>query len=281
MLSAAYDDAQKVWKKINRMEVQRTFATMGIRWKFITERASHQGGWWERYCRMLKRPLKVVLGKALLTFQELETVLTDIEAQVNSRPITYVGDDVRDGMHLTPAHLLIGRPLGQLPRVPNQREVELNLKKRFLYRQRVADHFWQRWIKEYLPSLNVRKKWREEKKPLRIGDVVLVAEDKTPRGKWILAKVSELYTGRDGLIRNVKVKTAKGHLKRSVHKIHLLEIADTKEPEETSVAEDLVTEDVETVEPEPTEVKKKEEIATYVPMGPRMLRPRIRKNYKC
>ena len=92
---------------------------------------------------MIKQPLKIVLGKAMLTFQEMETVLTDIEAQVNSRPLTYVGNDIKDGMVITPAHLLIGRPLGHLPRFIDHAEKEISLQKRFLYRQRIADHFWR------------------------------------------------------------------------------------------------------------------------------------------
>ena len=273
VLSAAYSDAQRVWKKIDHKDVQRSFAT-GIKWKFITERASHQGGWWERYCRMLKRPLKAILGKALLTFQELQTVLTDIEAQINSRPITYIGDDVRDGMHLTPAHLLIGRPLGQMPRISDQSESNLSLQKRFLYRRR--------WMKEYLLNLNVRKRWLSERKRLHVGDVVLVAEGKTPRGKWIIAKVVELYTGRDGLVRNVKLKTTKGHLNRSVHKLHLLEVAEASkllheglvEIEPKTVVEQVIKKPKE--KPKLGESPNKERIDTCVPMGPRMLRPRNR-----
>lgn len=129
-------------------------------------------------------------------------------------------------MVVTPAHLLIGRPLGHLPQLPNRAEEDLNIQKRFLYRQRIADHFWRRWQKEYLPNLNVRKKWKTEEPPLKVGDVVLVSEDKIPRSKWTIAKVEELRTGRDGLVRNVKVKTAKGLLSRPVQKLHLLEAAE-------------------------------------------------------
>ena len=131
-------------------------------------------------------------------------------------------------MVITPAHLVLGRPLGRLPDFANRIEKEMNLKKRFLYRQRIADHFWKRFQKEYLPTLNVRHKWKMEQSPLALGDVVLVAEDNTPRCKWILAEVEQLYTGRHELVRNVKVKTARGYLNRPVQKLHLLERMSTK-----------------------------------------------------
>lgn len=137
VLKAAFSDAQKAWKNINVKEVERQFASKGVRWKFITQRASHQGGWWERYCRMLKQPLKFVLGKALLTYQEMETDLTDIGAKINSRPLTYVGDDIKNGMVITPAHLLIRTPAI----CPKRAEEDFKIQKRFLYRQRIADHF--------------------------------------------------------------------------------------------------------------------------------------------
>ena len=83
--------------KIDPNVVEEKLASQGVSWKFITERASHRGGHWERVCRQLKEPLRKVLGKAFLNYTEMLTVLTDIEALINSRPLTYIGDDIRDG----------------------------------------------------------------------------------------------------------------------------------------------------------------------------------------
>ena len=272
VLSAAYRNAQAVWKRLDKKEIERRFVSMGIKWKFNTERASHQGGQWEKFCDKVKRPLKLVVGKALLTYQELQTVLTDIEAQINSRPITYIGDDISDGMVITPAHLVLGRPLGRLPDFPNRFEKEIKLKKRFLYRQRIADHFWKRFQKEYLPTLNVRSKWHTEQPPLNLGDVVLVAEDNAPRCKWIIAKVVELFVGRGGLVRNVKVKTPRGYLNRPVQKLHLLEESSkndlVKEKQEREKREDedylqTAKEKAETSSPLPREdVQDENEVKT-------------------
>ena len=96
---------------------------MGIEWKSIAEKATWRGGFWERIVRSVKEPLRKVLGNALLSYIELYTILTDIEAIVNSRPLTYIGDDINDGEPITPAHLAIGRSLKCLPE-PNKSQSE-------------------------------------------------------------------------------------------------------------------------------------------------------------
>ena len=140
--------------KIDPDVVEEKLANQGVSWKFITERASHRGGHWERVCRQLKEPLRKVLGKALLNYTEMMTVLTDIEAMINSRPLTYIGDDIKDGRIITPALLTIGRDLGSVPD-DAPRMTEIKLSDRFRYQQRLQNHFWSRWLREYLPSLTV------------------------------------------------------------------------------------------------------------------------------
>ena len=150
--------------KIDPKEVERKLANEQVTWKFITERASHRGGHWERVCRQIKEPLRRVLGKALLTYTEMYTVLTDIEATINSRPLTYIGDDIKDGRIITPALLAVGRDLNQIPNEPNR---EISLADRYSYQQQLKNHFWKRWIREYLPRLTVRQKWTQETVPLK------------------------------------------------------------------------------------------------------------------
>ena len=92
--------------------------------------------------RSVKEPLRKVLGKALLFSQELATVLTRIEAVINSRPLTTVSDGVRDLMPITPAHLALGRSLLSLPDLVD--EVSTNkstTRQRFLYQQKFFSHF--------------------------------------------------------------------------------------------------------------------------------------------
>ena len=150
------------------------------------------------------------------------TVLRDIEATINSRPLTYIGDDVRDGRIITPALLAIGRDLGSSPVNP-PKKAELSLAECYCYQQRLQDHFWSRWVREYLPGLTVRQKLTREKIPLKENDVVQISDDNIPRGKWRNGKVMETFPGIDGRIRTVRLQIKKGSTNRAMQKLHLLE----------------------------------------------------------
>ena len=107
LFASSSAEAKKVWKKIDKDNVKLEVASKGIKWKYIAERSPWRGGWWERFCRSVKEPLRKVLGKALLTYTELYTVLTEVETIINACPLTFVGDDIRDQEPITPAHLEI------------------------------------------------------------------------------------------------------------------------------------------------------------------------------
>ena len=121
--------------------MKETLANDKVTWKFITERASHRGGHWERVCRQLKEPLRKVLGKALLSYSEMYTVLTDIEAIINSRPLTYISDDIEAGRIITPALLAVYRDLQKVPDIVPV-SAEVSLKDRYRYLTRIKNHFW-------------------------------------------------------------------------------------------------------------------------------------------
>ena len=88
----------------------------GIKWRFIPELAPFQGGFWEGMVRSVKRCLIKVVGRALVTYDELATLLVEIENVINSRPLTYVVDD-SDGISypLTLSQLVNGRNLSSSP----------------------------------------------------------------------------------------------------------------------------------------------------------------------
>ena len=87
----------------------------------------------------MKEPLRKILSKVLLSYQELATVLTRIEAVINSRPLTTVSDDVRDLMPVTPAHLPLGRSLYSFPDEVSTHEG--TTRQRYLYKQKLLPHF--------------------------------------------------------------------------------------------------------------------------------------------
>ena len=240
LFASSSEDAKRAWKKIDKDKVNSELATKGIKWKFIVERSPWRGGWWERFCRSVKEPLRKILGKALLIYTEMYTVLTEVEAIINARPLTFVGDDIRDQEPITPAHLAIGRSLRSLPVPTDIPEEDTGLLKRYLYRQKLVGHFWRRWQDEYLQQLSIRPKWNQEEPPLKVGDIVLVSEDKTPRGKWPLARVIGTFPGRDNVIRTVKLQTSKGQLKRPIQRCCKLELVEHGDVNPTIIAPDVV-----------------------------------------
>ena len=162
------------------------------------------------------------MGDVKLTFEELTTVLAQIEACLNSRPLVSINSPDEDGIEvLTPGHFLIGRPLCALPD-HSFSFCPVSLLRRWNLCQNLIRHFWQRWSSEYLSSLNKYNKWHHPTKNLTVGDVVILKEDGTIPTRWPLARVTKVHTGKDYLVRVATVKTARGTYKRPVTKIALL-----------------------------------------------------------
>ena len=194
-----------------------------IDWRFITPAASHMGGVWERLVSSVKRALKVVLGTQTVSDEVLSSALCEVEHVINSRPLTYVSSDTTDFRALTPNHALLG---GSSPHLPPGvfDSGDLCTRKRWRHAQALASHFWKRWIKEYLPTLTVRKKWQRDTKNVGEGDLVLLVDPNAPRGSWPLARVTQVFPGSDGRVRSVEIKTAGGGVfRRPVVKIAVLE----------------------------------------------------------
>ncbi|XP_064621089.1 uncharacterized protein LOC135483944 [Lineus longissimus] len=210
-------------QKNGKNKLNEEITGKGITWRFITERAPWHGGFYERLVQSVKKPLRRVLGKAHLTYLEMQTVLSDIEAQLNSRPLTSVSADKEDWSPITPGHLMIGRSLQVLPDASLAGHTTVAVSKRWAYNQHLSRIFWNRWTKEYLTELNQLRKWTEVRDNLHEGDVVLVAEDNTRKLDWKLGRVEEIFPGRDGLVRSVLVKTKSGLMRRPVQKLRLLE----------------------------------------------------------
>ena len=89
--------------------------------------------------------------------------------------------------------------------------------------QYLADVFWRRWISEYLPTLQVRQKWHKKNRNLQNNDLVLIVDERLPRGQWPLGLVVEALPDSEGLVRAVKVRSAGSIKTRPIHKLCLLE----------------------------------------------------------
>ena len=210
-----------VKRQMDDDRVQSYLSENGITWSYITERSPHRGAFYERLNRSLKEPLRKVLGRSRLNYAELYTVLTDIEAALNQRPLTYLGSDPRNLQAITPSHLAIGRALRTVPAIPD--DPNASISKRYKYLQMLLRHFWKRWSTGYLPTLAKRHKWPAVCPGPKIGDVCLITEENTTRPSWILGRIIEAIPSKDGLVRTFKLKTASGILTRPVQRLHLLE----------------------------------------------------------
>ena len=191
-------------------------------WHFNPPESPHMGGAWERMVRSVKTALRVILKEQLVGDFTLMTVLTEVESILNSRPLTPLSEDVEDFECLTPNHLLLGRQSSSQP--PGVfYELDMSLRKRWRQSQYLADQFWKRWRREYLPTLQIRPKWNVEQRNVSVGDLVLVVEDGVKRSKWKTGRVESVMPGQDGRVRVARVKTSTGSYVRPSAKLCFLE----------------------------------------------------------
>ena len=204
---------------------RNTLTTYGagheIEWVFIPPHAPHMGGVWERMVGIVKRVLRgVTKGAVRLTDEILGTLLCEVEAIVNGRPLTKLSEDPADLSVLTPSHLLLLRAPSSLPPcVPSDNAY----RHRWKYVQHLASEFWKRFVREYLPDLNQRRKWGDKERNFAVGDLVLVQQPGLPRGLWPLAIVEEVEISGDGAVRSVVVRSRVSKFRRPITKLVPLE----------------------------------------------------------
>jgi hypothetical protein len=200
-------------------------ADRSINWHFIPPHSPHMGGIWEAGVKSCKHHFKRIVGNALLRYEELYTLLTLIESCLSSRPITPMSNDPHDLEALTPGHFLIGAPL-TAPLEPNLEETQSNRLSRWELVERLRQQWWSRWSHEYLHQLQSRAKWRSKSSDIRPGKMVVIKEENVPPLLWRLGRIHDLHPGGDGAVRVVTIKTARGIIKRAVHKVCPLPIVD-------------------------------------------------------
>ncbi|KAL7306684.1 hypothetical protein TKK_0001357 [Trichogramma kaykai] len=199
-------------------------ANHGTDWTFIPPRAPHFGGIWEAGVRSVKHHLRRVIKDSTLTFEELSTMLCQIEACLNSRPLYQLSSSATDPTPITPGHILIGGPLLAVPE-PGLEDVKLTPSARWNLLTQMRDQFWHRWRFEYLHTLQQHNKWRVQHDDLHVGSMVLISEDNSPPTHWPMGIIQRTYKGDDGLVRVAIIKTANSVIKRPIHKLCLLPIA--------------------------------------------------------
>lgn len=203
--------------KETRTLIQNELTNRRIVWKTIPPRAPHFGGMWEANIRSVKTHLYRVIGKQLLSYEEMFTVLTQIECLLNSRPLCLLSDTPQPEV-LTPAHFLMSTPLQFLPAYDVQNE-SVHLRDRHKLLDNLVKSYWKRWHLEYLHTLQTRQKWNAPSVPVTVGTLVLIRQDDTPPLRWPTGIIEEVYPGKDGIIRVVLVRTPAGTFKRPVVKL--------------------------------------------------------------
>lgn len=159
----------------------------------------------------------------------LSTVMAEVTAMLNARPLTHLSVDPEDESPLTPNHFLLGRKHPHIPPDVFTESVGELSRRRWTAAQELAERYWKRWLVEYVPALTEREKWyREGKRDLAVGDLVLIVDPSSPRGYWPTGRVTELLVSKakkdkgKSVVRVVKVRTQTGEFKRPVVKLCLL-----------------------------------------------------------
>ncbi|KAL0146798.1 hypothetical protein M9458_057737 [Cirrhinus mrigala] len=174
----ANQDLSKLWQAIKDPQLLEYFSGKGIRAAWLVRK---------------------VLGRASLTFEEISTLLTEVEATLNSRPLTFVHNEVDEPQPLTPAHFLVGERLTALPPKPFPADHDHltvskeEMTRRWRYRNRLMTNLWNRWWKDYLLDLKSAHSCSPQKPTeLKTGDIVFIGDANMPRQTWKLGKIEQL-----------------------------------------------------------------------------------------
>lgn len=219
-------------------EVQQWVSHKGTKWKFTTPRNPREGGAWERMIGVVKNSLRRSIGRKLLDHSELETLFCELEAMVNSRPLTYQSDfePIRS---IRPIDFIIPQasPEINFANLGDESDYEeLNREqglKNIKAVNKKLNKLWEIWKTQYLLSLRerVERGVKNIGKEPQFGDIVIVEED-LPRPLWKLGKIIELIKGRDGFVRTVKLNLNGKIFKRSITQIYPLEISQERPPQQ-------------------------------------------------
>ncbi|XP_062617169.1 uncharacterized protein LOC134278886 [Saccostrea cucullata] len=186
--------------ELNVSQIEDSMLQKNIDWKFNPPAGSHHRGVWERIIRSVRKTLNSVLKEQVLDDEGLNTLMCEIESILNGRPITKCSDQHDDLEALIPNYLLIMKAKPNFP--PGVFVKEHNYcRRRWKQIQYMANLFWKRWTREYLPLLQERQKWCEEKRNFTVGDIILVVDSNAPRNSWPIGIIQETLPGA----RNIKL----------------------------------------------------------------------------
>lgn len=215
-------ELDEIFRFIKSQEYETTLiselASRGIDWRFNPPRAPHFGGIWEANIKAVKTHLAKAIGNQILSYEEFLTVLTQIEALLNTRPLCWLSSNPSDPSALTPSHFLTLSPLETLPALDLSND-KPNIIVRKTLLDTIVQSYWKRWRLTYLHELQTRQKWNTKSNPAREGMLVLVQQDNIPPLNWPIGIIDKLFPGSDGVSRVAIIRTKSGSYKRPVVKL--------------------------------------------------------------
>ena len=196
-----------------------------ITWKHNPPYSSNFGGAWER----LIRSARTILGGLIkshghyLNDESFRTLLVEVEAIINSRPLTVDAmSDPHSPLPLDPTNLLTMKSSVILPPPGTFQKEDVYCRRRWRRIQHLSNEFWSRWRKEYLQQIQIRSRWQNKKRNMQVGDVVLVRDDNVVRNEWKMGVVEKVFASNDGMIRTVLLRRGNATYERPVNKLVLL-----------------------------------------------------------
>ena len=195
----------------DQLQINEFCTRQNLDWKFIPARSPHFGVLWESSVKSFKSHFRKIVNNNPLTYEEMLTLINQIEAILNSRPITPMSSNPADPQPLTPAHLMVGGPISALEE-QSLINVPYNRLTNWQKVTKMVQSFWNRFNKEYLHSIQQRQKWNTTCDNLAVGDVVLLLEDNIPTCKWPTGRVITVFPGKDGIVRAAEIRTRKEDL---------------------------------------------------------------------
>ena len=219
-------ELKKAIEEMDDQEIKAELLKENIDWIKNPAGASNFGGVWERQIRSIRSVMNGLISEhgSRLDEESLRTFLCEAECTINNRPLTVETlNDPLSAPPLPPSMLLTGKTRLVLPPPGEFKREDLYCRKRWRRTQHLAQEFWSRWSKEYLQQLQARNKWIRPQRNFKVGDVVLLKENQSPRNRWPMAKVIDTHPDDQGQVRSVTVLTSNGsELERPVNKLVLL-----------------------------------------------------------
>lgn len=218
-------------------KVQDELCIRQIQWKFNVPSHPSAGGCWERMVQMLKRILVQSLKEVSPKVETLRSFLIEACNIINSRPLTHVPTDTMEEEPLTPNSFLLGDPNCVQVFSDKEEDKSWTLKKQWKIANHLKNHFWKRFVKEYIPTLNQRRTNFARTPQIRVGDIVLVADDNLTKNIWPRGIIIELFVGKDGIARSALVKCRNKNIKRPTCKLAVIGSINNEDKKYTVVVE--------------------------------------------